>query len=123
MGTSPMPSAAYENAIGGKLKLGGKALDTVDGAIKKKKKKKDKKSKKDKDDSAHMAQAPSREQPTYEKELTKAQLKHREHFKNVTEELHIRKAVNLNHRQKVARLNHMLETMPEHYDIPRVGPG
>ena len=53
---------------------------------------------------------------------TDAQKRFEETRKKREEEL-IKKKAAKTHREKIEELNKQLSTMPEHYDIPRVGPG
>ena len=102
--------------------------------------------------------APGSKIHEFEKHLTTAERKHREHMRDVTvrsldvlgvvspflaatgrlrtfflmwplpflfsqEKRDIEQEIRMSHKQKVAKLNDMLSSMPEAHDLPRVGPG
>ena len=55
-------------------------------------------------------------------ELTNAEKKHLERQKR-NESYFIQKQIKLTHRQKIENFNKKLADLPEHNDIPKVGPG
>ncbi|OMO76080.1 hypothetical protein CCACVL1_15930 [Corchorus capsularis] len=138
--------SAYENVVGGKLKLKGKALDVKAGGIKKKKKK----SKKHQDEVSQVtlndldasadentevpvdpneedindADKSSGEQkgPHHDDFLTPAERRYIEQRRQL--DVHrLAKEANKSHRDRIQDFNQYLANMSEHYDIPKVGPG
>ncbi|TKY64699.1 FAM32A protein [Spatholobus suberectus] len=135
--------SAYENVVGGKLKLKGKALD-VAGGVKKKKKK----SKRNQDQILQVAEEEisaggSTEQAKdpndqaindvsevsgkgkaahYDDHLTPAERRYIEQREQL--DVHrLAKIANKSHRDRIQDFNQYLANMSEHYDIPKVGPG
>ncbi|KAJ8760055.1 hypothetical protein K2173_010911 [Erythroxylum novogranatense] len=135
--------SAYDNVVGGKLKLKGKALDVKAGGMKKKKK-----HKKHNDqisqvigDELSEGQStgeladPNMEETnddnklneeekaaSYEDHLTPAEKRYIEQ----RERLDVRKMgreANKSHRDRIQDFNQYLANLSEHYDIPKVGPG
>ncbi|XWS16610.1 hypothetical protein CRYUN_Cryun34aG0104500 [Craigia yunnanensis] len=137
--------SAYENVVGGKLKLKGKALDVKAGGIKKKKKHKkhhqDEVTQNDLDlsaasgGSAEVSVDPNEEDindadkssgerkaPHYDHHLTPAERRYIEQREQL--DVHaLAKEANKSHRDRIQDFNHYLANMSEHYDIPKVGPG
>lgn len=135
--------SGYENVVGGKLKLKGKALDVKAGGVKKKKK-----SKKHQDQisevtenelpaggSAELPTDPNEEDandgdkliedgkaPRYDDHLTPAERRYIEERERI--DVHrLAKTSNKSHRDRIQDFNQYLANMSEHYDIPKVGPG
>ncbi|KAK4269594.1 hypothetical protein QN277_022731 [Acacia crassicarpa] len=135
--------SAYENVVGGKLKLKGKALDVKAGGVKKKKKKN-----KNHDQilessenellaggSAEQATDPNdhdkddvnkltgeEKPPHYDDHLTPAERRYIEQREQL--DVHrLAKIANKSHRDRIQDFNQYLANMSEHYDIPKVGPG
>ncbi|KAM3749794.1 hypothetical protein ACB098_05G213100 [Castanea mollissima] len=120
----------YENVVGGKLKLKGKALDVKAGGVKKKKKNKKRHS-----GSAELSTDPNEEDVDDAKKmsgdaktvhcddhLTLAERRYIEQRKQI--DVHrLAKVANKSHRDKIQDFNQYLANMSEHYDIPKVGPG
>ncbi|KAK9281070.1 hypothetical protein L1049_003963 [Liquidambar formosana] len=135
--------SAYENVVGGKLKLKGKALDVKAGGLKKKKKHKknyDQISQViDNDLSAgggtgqstdpdtgdvndNDANKLSEEGTHYDDHLTPAERRYIEQREQL--DVHrLAKISNKSHRDRIQDFNQYLANMSEHYDIPKVGPG
>jgi len=135
--------SGYENVVGGKLKLKGKALDVKAGGVKKKKK-----NKKHQDQisevtenelpaggSAELLADPNEENANdgnklieegkaarYDDHLTPAERRYIEQRENI--DVHrLAKTSNKSHRDRIQDFNQYLANMSEHYDIPKVGPG
>lgn len=135
--------SAYDNVVGGKLKLKGKALD-VAGGVKKKKKK----NKRNQDQflqatedeisaggSAEQVKDPNDQdinegselsgkgkEAHYDDHLTPAERRYIEQREQL--DVHrLAKISNKSHRDRIQDFNQYLANMSEHYDIPKVGPG
>ncbi|XP_054780261.1 uncharacterized protein LOC129287985 [Prosopis cineraria] len=135
--------SSYDNVVGGKLKLKGKALDVKAGGVKKKKKKN-----KNQDQilestenefleggSAEQAKDPNDQDidhvnksigegkaPHYDDHLTPAERRYIEQREQL--DVHrLAKTANKSHRDRIQDFNQYLANMSEHYDIPKVGPG
>ncbi|XP_027344589.1 protein FAM32A-like isoform X1 [Abrus precatorius] len=136
--------SGYDNVVGGKLKLKGKALD-VAGGVKKKKKK----NKRNQDQFLQVAEdettAGGNEEPAkdsndqvindvsksssegktaahYDDHLTPAERRYIEQREQL--DVHrLAKIANKSHRDRIQDFNQYLANMSEHYDIPKVGPG
>lgn len=138
--------SSYDNVVGGKLKLKGKALDVKVGGVKKKKK-----PKKNQDQislelenehpaggsaaSGEMASDANEEEideankstedgkvPHYDDHLTPAEKRYIEQKERI--DVHrLAKKANKSHRDRIQDFNQYLANMSEHYDIPKVGPG
>ncbi|KAL3528488.1 hypothetical protein ACH5RR_007810 [Cinchona calisaya] len=144
--------STYENVIGGKLKLKGKALDvkSASSGINKKKKKKNKHQNKIKhlDDtkvttdnepispggSTELLTDPGQEEvddaskslgdnaASWDDHLTPAERRYVEQRAKI--DMHrLAKTANKSHRDRIQDFNQYLANMSEHYDIPKVGPG
>ncbi|MBA0774633.1 hypothetical protein Gotri_009830 [Gossypium trilobum] len=139
--------SSYENVVGGKLKLKGKALDVKAGGIKKKKKHKkqiqhdDQITQNDPSDAASAGETtevsvdPNEEDinnaekssgekaaPHYDDHLTPAERRYIEQREQL--DVHrLAKLANKSHRDRIQDFNQYLANMSEHYDIPKVGPG
>ncbi|RYR11399.1 hypothetical protein Ahy_B04g068933 isoform C [Arachis hypogaea] len=137
--------SAYENVVGGKLKLKGKALDVKAGGVKKKKKK----NKRDHENQIlqttedDISAGGSTEQSLatddqnandegklsgegkdahYDDHLTPAEKRYIEQREQL--DVHrLAKISNKSHRDRIQDFNQYLANMSEHYDIPKVGPG
>ncbi|XP_075666067.1 uncharacterized protein LOC142635897 [Castanea sativa] len=133
----------FENVVGGKLKLKGKALAVKAGGVKKKKKNKkrqDQISEVTENElppggSAELSTDPNEEGVDDAKKmsgdgktvhcddhLTLAERRYIEQRKQI--DFHrLAKVANKSHRDKIQDFNQYLANMSEHYDIPKVGPG
>ncbi|PON83602.1 7-dehydrocholesterol reductase-like protein [Trema orientale] len=138
--------SAYDNVVGGKLKLKGKALDVKAGGMKKKKKHKklqDQTSLITEDDHDLLAGGStevtinpeddeindgssklSEEGKTapYDEHLTAAEKRYIEQRERIDNH-RLKKTANKSHRDRIQDFNQYLANMSEHYDIPKVGPG
>ncbi|XP_061355925.1 uncharacterized protein LOC133300407 isoform X2 [Gastrolobium bilobum] len=136
--------SAYENVVGGKLKLKGKALDVKAGGVKKKKKKnqrnQDQFSQVAEDEisaggSTEQAKDPNDQdindasklsgegKPAhYDDHLTPAEKRYIEQREKLDVN-RLAKISNKSHRDRIQDFNQYLANMSEHYDIPKVGPG
>lgn len=142
--TSWQKMSAYDNVVGGKLKLKGKALDVKAAGIKKKKKKE----KKDYDQISQVTEnelstdggsgsidKSTKEETTdaiksvgeenasrWDDNLTPAERRYIEQRERI--DMHkMAKTANKSHRDRIEDFNQYLANMSEHYDIPKVGPG
>ncbi|KAJ6358239.1 hypothetical protein OIU78_005967 [Salix suchowensis] len=138
--------SGYENIVGGKLKLKGKALDVKAGSLKKKKKKHVKKQVDSSDLVIHndlsagqsveeAADDPNEEDvhdggktseegktASYIDHLTPAERRYIEQRERI--DVHrMAKEADKSHRDRIQDFNQYLANMSEHYDIPKVGPG
>ncbi|CAK8574553.1 unnamed protein product [Lathyrus sativus] len=134
--------SAYENVVGGKLKLKGKALDVAGGIKKKKKKNKRNQqqflqptedeisaggtSEQAKDSNEEVndgGELNGEEKPAhYDDHLTPAERRYIEQREQL--DVHrLAKISNKSHRDRIQDFNQYLANMSEHYDIPKVGPG
>ncbi|ALC38561.1 CG15432 [Drosophila busckii] len=113
-------SDAYASVAKGKLKL------KVDSELKKKKKKKNKN--KDKDHEKEALQKSYAEQQlnetpqpsgSYERKLTKAELATKKQQEKMRNKRIMDKA-QTTHKQRVEKFNEHLDTLTEHFDIPKV---
>lgn len=136
--------SAYENVVGGKLKLKGKALDVKAGGMKKKKKKHNKLmsdqiskvtdnelsadgstdlidlDQEDIDD-GNKSSGEKNAAPHIE-HLTPSERRYMEQRQKI--DVHkLAKTANKSHRDRISDFNQYLANMSEHYDIPKVGPG
>ncbi|XP_023527034.1 protein FAM32A [Cucurbita pepo subsp. pepo] len=139
--------SSYDNVVGGKLKLKGKALDVKVGGVKKKKKLKkhqDQASRELENEHPAGGSAASGEMPDdaneeeeideankstedgkvphYDDHLTPAEKRYIEQKERI--DVHrLAKKANKSHRDRIQDFNQYLANMSEHYDIPKVGPG
>ncbi|KAG6543438.1 hypothetical protein Mapa_015108 [Marchantia paleacea] len=141
---------SYNNVIGGKLKLKGKALDVKAGGLKNKKKKSKESIEqkllhlKEKEELEHGSDAEEkrgspahddqdeqggggggsndRQLAVYEDHRTPAEKKYDEQRIEL-ETRRLAKVASKSHRQKIEEFNQYLANLSEHYDIPKVGPG
>ncbi|XVE71379.1 hypothetical protein DITRI_Ditri10aG0145500 [Diplodiscus trichospermus] len=127
--------SAYENVIGGRLRLKGKALHVKADGISKKKKKRDKHRYASHSLGENIGLSTDRtEEDIYETEkdgsksnavedhLTPAERK----FLQQTQELELLRLAKMatkSHRDRIQEFNQYLANLTEHYDIPKVGPG
>ncbi|KAJ0988272.1 hypothetical protein J5N97_006628 [Dioscorea zingiberensis] len=134
--------SAYENVVGGKLKLKGKALDVKAGGIKKKKKQKHRH---DQDSlvegdklpeggSARLSDDNNEDINEDEKvgdeghasacddQLTPAEKRYIEQRERI-DMRRLAKTADKSHRDRIQDFNQYLANLSEHYDIPKVGPG
>ncbi|XP_010089173.2 protein FAM32A-like [Morus notabilis] len=136
--------SAYENVLGGKLKLKGKALDVKAAGMKKKKKKQkklqDQESLNAENDlptggSTEMTTNPDEDEiddsnklseegkaASYDHQLTSAERRYIEQREQIDTH-RLAKTANKSHRDRIQDFNQYLANMSEHYDIPKVGPG
>jgi len=132
----------YQNVVGGRLKLKGKALDVKEGGIKKKKKKqhREESSQIGRDElqeggSSELTTDPNSElieadkmgeeegnpHPDYD-HLTPAERRYMEQKQKIDMQK-LAKVANKSHRDRIQDFNQYLANLSEHYDIPKVGPG
>ncbi|WVZ73851.1 hypothetical protein U9M48_022109 [Paspalum notatum var. saurae] len=133
----------YQNVVGGRLKLKGKALDVKEGGVKKKKKKKQQRE--EPSDIGHnelqqggnseLPSDPNNElieadkvgdeegdqHPDYD-HLTPAERRYMEQKQKIDMQK-LAKVANKSHRDRIQDFNQYLANLSEHYDIPKVGPG
>ncbi|XP_051118425.1 uncharacterized protein LOC127242775 [Andrographis paniculata] len=131
--------SAYENVVGGKLKLKGKALDVKAGGMKKKKKQKkqyEQISQAVENENTELvtdsnetgiadAEKPSTEDGSstnWDDHLTPAERRYIEQRERIDSHK-LAKTSNKSHRDRIQDFNQYLANMSEHYDIPKVGPG
>ncbi|KAH7851942.1 hypothetical protein Vadar_018635 [Vaccinium darrowii] len=135
--------SAYENVVGGKLKLKGKALDVKAGGVKKKKKHREHYEQISQVIESDLATGASTEASadlhqddvtdgnksteegnaaSYDTHLTPAERRYMEQKEKI--DVHfLAKTANKSHRDRIEDFNQYLANMSEHYDIPKVGPG
>ncbi|KAF8053129.1 hypothetical protein N665_1462s0014 [Sinapis alba] len=136
--------SAYDNVIGGKLKLKGKALDVKAGGVKKKKKQKKHEEQALKITEHELIEGENtealgkliegEEEEEYEAsrselakhddddQLTPAERRYIEQKQRLDVQK-LAKEANKSHRNRIEDFNQYLANMSEHYDIPKVGPG
>ncbi|WJZ95666.1 hypothetical protein VitviT2T_014419 [Vitis vinifera] len=135
--------SSYDNVIGGKLKLKGKALDVKAGGVKKKKKHKKQYDQNSEvtenelsaDGSTRLSTDPNEEDPNdankssgeknaapYDDHLTPAERRYIEQREKLDVN-RLARISNKSHRDRIQDFNQYLANMSEHYDIPKVGPG
>mmetsp|Transcript_30450 Transcript_30450/g.76453 ORF Transcript_30450/g.76453 Transcript_30450/m.76453 type:complete len:109 (-) Transcript_30450:171-497(-) len=104
----------YSSVVGGKLRLKGPSL-----AIKKKKKR----VKKDTTGGLDLV-APTDMLPPPKKDDSRTEAERKfEELQRKRESERLEKMVELTHKQKIQKLNQHLDSLPTHFDIPKVGPG
>jgi protein FAM32A len=134
---------SYNNVVGGKLSLKGKALDVKGGVSKKKKNRKkaiDQKllelqnssndaenlrselAKDGSDGEEHGERGEEGRGVIYEDHRTPAEKVYDEQRTRL-EMKRLAKVASKSHRQKIEEFNQYLANLSEHYDIPKVGPG
>ncbi|KAK3010475.1 hypothetical protein RJ639_012694 [Escallonia herrerae] len=135
--------SSFDNVVGGKLKLKGKALDVKAGGMKKKKKQNklsDQISQVTGDElsaggSTGILTDPDQEDINIDSKsggdgnaaphvtsLTPAERRYMEQRQRI--DIHkLAKTANKSHRDRISDFNQYLANMSEHYDIPKVGPG
>ncbi|EEE57723.1 hypothetical protein OsJ_08213 [Oryza sativa Japonica Group] len=132
----------YQNVVGGRLKLKGKALDVKEGGVKKKKKKKQHREESSEAGHGELHQGGSSEVPADPNDelteadkmgeegnlqgdydhLTPAERRYMEQKQKI--DMHkLAKVANKSHRDRIQDFNQYLANLSEHYDIPKVGPG
>ncbi|KAI5589185.1 hypothetical protein POPTR_005G174400v4 [Populus trichocarpa] len=131
--------SAYENVIGGRLKLKGKALDVKAGGIIKKKKNLRYKKHRYQDQSAAdgntaLATDHARDMnetdkcdeqgqtAKYDDHLTPAEKRYLQQWEKIDTQRMVKMA-SKSHRDRIQEFNQYLANLSEHYDIPKVGPG
>ncbi|XP_074562654.1 uncharacterized protein LOC141819214 [Curcuma longa] len=135
--------SAYENAVGGKLKLKGKALDVKDGGIKKKKKRNKHSHAKENVTRKHELPADETDglaanhtedlakadkladeghPPSIDDRLTPSERRYIEQKEKINMS-RLAKMASKSHRDRIQEFNQYLANLSEHYDIPKVGPG
>ncbi|KAG2259557.1 hypothetical protein Bca4012_055700 [Brassica carinata] len=145
--------SAYDNVIGGKLKLKGKALDVKAGGVKKKKKKKTQKKheeqalkitehehieegeneeslakliegeEEEEDEEGRSEKEDGKVQPDDDDDLLTPAERRYIEQKQKLDVQKLAKEANKSHRNRIEDFNQYLANMSEHYDIPKVGPG
>jgi len=149
--TSSQEMSAYDNVIGGKLKLKGKALDVKAGGVKKKKKHKRQEEQalkitdheliegestealgkliegEEGDEEMNRSEKASedaklQQQLDDDDHLTPAERRYIEQKQRLDVQK-LAKEANKSHRNRIEDFNQYLANMSEHYDIPKVGPG
>ncbi|KAL3632167.1 hypothetical protein CASFOL_025151 [Castilleja foliolosa] len=133
--------SAYDNVVGGKLKLKGKALDVKAGGLKKKKKQKKQfdlisqalesentelelteLNQEGEGGDAYKPPSGDESSANWDNNLTPAERRYMEQRDQIN--LHkLAKTSNKSHRDRIQDFNQYLANMSEHYDIPKVGPG
>ncbi|CAA3022473.1 protein FAM32A [Olea europaea var. sylvestris] len=135
--------SSFDNVVGGKLKLKGKALDVKAGGVKKKKKQKKQyeqisevtenefpaggseeaiidPSKEETNEAKKSIE--NRNGANWDDNLTPAERRYMEQRDQI--DVHrLAKISNKSHRDRIEDFNQYLANMSEHYDIPKVGPG
>ncbi|KAJ1280839.1 hypothetical protein BS78_04G262800 [Paspalum vaginatum] len=133
----------YQNVVGGRLKLKGKALDVKEGGVKKKKKKQQQREEPSDIGHNELQQGGSSElpydpntelieadkvgdeegdqRPDYD-HLTPAERRYMEQKQKIDMQK-LAKVANKSHRDRIQDFNQYLANLSEHYDIPKVGPG
>ncbi|XVF86218.1 hypothetical protein PTKIN_Ptkin18bG0022700 [Pterospermum kingtungense] len=110
--------SAYENVVGGKLKLKGKALDVKAGVSAK--------VSVDDNEEDDMSDAEEssgeRKAPHHDDHLTPVERRYIEQRQQLDVK-RLAKEANKSHRDRILDFNEYLENMSEHYGIPKVGPG
>uniref|UniRef100_A0A1D1XJI5 Protein FAM32A n=1 Tax=Anthurium amnicola TaxID=1678845 RepID=A0A1D1XJI5_9ARAE len=132
--------SAYNNVVGGKLKLKGKALDVKAGGVKKKKTHKHHydqeyqatENKYPAGGSTGLPADPTEDTteveklgeggPSIDDNLTPAEKRYIEQKERIDTH-RLAKTANKSHRDRIENFNQYLANMSEHYDIPKVGPG
>ncbi|KAL2461949.1 hypothetical protein Adt_45369 [Abeliophyllum distichum] len=135
--------SAFDNVVGGKLKLKGKALDVKAGGVKKKKKQKKQYEQisevTENEFSAGGSEEalidPNKEEANeankltedgsganWDNNLTPAERRYMEQRDKIDTH-RLAKTSNKSHRDRIEDFNQYLANMSEHYDIPKVGPG
>jgi len=104
----------YSFASKSSLKLKG-----VDPTIKKKKKKKDKDREKEREIIESMEKGERSGEESQVRKLTKAEITFKEKRLQLDKD-RVKKRAALNHKEKVEKFNSYLNTLSEHYDIPKV---
>ncbi|KAK6936847.1 Protein FAM32A [Dillenia turbinata] len=133
--------SGYENVVGGKLKLKGKALDVKAGGVKKKKK--INKNKLNAQDTPHDSltgedtalstdhvenlgdvdkEGGKGDGPSHDDNITPAERRYYEQREQIDLK-RLAKTANKSHRDRIQSFNEYLANLSEHYDIPKVGPG
>jgi protein FAM32A len=108
----------YQNVVGGRLKLKGKALDVKDGgAIKKKKYQREESSQTESDKNGDERNPHS----DYD-HLTPAERRYMEQKQKIDMKK-MAKVANKSYKDRMQDFNQYLANLSEHYDIPKVGPG
>ncbi|XP_015571230.2 protein FAM32A-like [Ricinus communis] len=135
--------SAYENVVGGKLKLKGKALNVKAGGMKKKKKHKQHQDEVSQVVNKELLEGQNTEElaapsedgvnesdklgeegktASYDDYMTPAERRYMEQREKI--DIHrMAKEANKSHRDRIQDFNQYLANMSEHYDIPKVGPG
>jgi protein FAM32A len=109
----------YQNVVGGRLKLKGKALDVKDGGVKKKKKK----YQREESSQTESDKTGDEGNPHLDYDhLTPAERRYMEHKQKIDMQK-IAKVANKSHKDRMQDFNQYLAKLSDHYDIPKVGPG
>ncbi|AQK55028.1 CGI-like protein [Zea mays] len=109
----------YQNVVGGRLKLKGKALDVKYGGVMKKKKKyqREESSQTESDKNGDERNPHS----DYD-HLTPAERRYMEQKQKIDMKK-MTKVANKSYKDRMQDFNQYLANLSEHYDIPKVGPG
>ncbi|KAG8059562.1 hypothetical protein GUJ93_ZPchr0002g25650 [Zizania palustris] len=131
----------YQNVVGGRLKLKGKALDVKEGGVKRKKKRHHREES-SQTEHGELHQGGNSELPAHPNDelieadkmrdegnlqgdydhLTPAERRYMEQKQKI--DMHkLAKVSNKSHRDRIQDFNQYLANLSEHYDIPKVGPG
>ncbi|EPS72511.1 hypothetical protein M569_02248 [Genlisea aurea] len=137
--------SAYDNIVGGKLKLKGKALDVKAAGMKKQKKIQKKqrisselttiaassrvvasgyleKEAEEKSERGGPSSKDANSGSNWNDHLTPAERRYMEQREKIDSHK-LAKTSNKSHRDRIQDFNQYLANMSEHYDIPKVGPG
>ncbi|XP_020407490.1 protein FAM32A-like [Zea mays] len=112
----------YQNIVGGRLQLKGKALDVKDGGVKKKKKYQREESSQTESDKNGDEKNPHSD---YD-HLTRAERRYMEQKQKIHYMIDMKKmakVANKSYKDCMQDFNQYLANLSEHYDIPKVGPG
>eukprot|EP00088_Acartia_fossae_P071799 TRINITY_DN9946_c0_g1_i1.p1 TRINITY_DN9946_c0_g1~~TRINITY_DN9946_c0_g1_i1.p1 ORF type:complete len:116 (+),score=38.77 TRINITY_DN9946_c0_g1_i1:67-414(+) len=108
----------YSFASKSALKL--KGVDPSITKKKKKKKSKDKDKEREREEAQQAIESLSSDEPQVkEKKLTKAELAYKKRREDIEKE-RIKNRAQFTHKDKVEKFNSYLNTLSEHYDIPKV---
>ncbi|XP_008679074.1 protein FAM32A-like [Zea mays] len=108
----------YQNVVGGRLKLKGKALDVKDGGVIKKKKYQREKSSQTESDKNGDERNPHSDYDY----LTPTERRYMEQKQKIDMKK-MAKVVNKSYKDRMQDFNQYLANLSEHYNIPKVGPG
>jgi protein FAM32A len=109
----------YQNVVGGRLKLKGKALDVKDGGVMKKKKKYQRE---ESSETESDKNGDERNPHSDYDHLTPAERRYMEQKQKIDMKK-MTKVANKSYKDRMKDFNQYLANLSEHYDIPKVGPG